>query len=158
MTGFNLFMSILLYYLACVLIFRAYEEYSRKCVAFVKLQCRLSSGSKRRSVVDSIVTNITDPWKDTQVTVMPTETIPSVRTAYDEAIFTGKFGLLMDVVPSSILFDVHASFRLYSSHVILSKRIPTEDQWYTKDFIYQRDSWFESSLFFTLGSSPIWNC
>ena len=110
MTGFNLFLSILLYYLACVLIFRAYEEYSRKCVAFVKLQCRLSSGSKRRSVVDSIVTNITDPWKDTQVTVMPTETIPSVRTAYDEAIFTGEFGLLMDVVPSSILFDVHASF------------------------------------------------
>lgn len=158
MTRFNLFLSILLYYLACVLILRAFEECSRHCVAFVKLQCRLSSVSKRKSVADSIVTNVTDSWKDSQVTAMPTKMSASVRTAYDEAIFTGKFGLLMDVVPSSILFDVHASFRLYSSHVILSKRIPAEDQWYTKDFIYQRDSWFESYLFFTLGSSPIWNC
>lgn len=158
MTKFTLVLYILLYYTAFVLIFRVSVDDSGNCLVSNKLQYRLLTGSKRKSAADSVVTNITDSWIDPQVTTIPTEMSANIRTAYDEALYNGEFGLLLNVVPSSILFGMHTNFKLYSSYVIWSRRIPTEDPWYTKSFIYQRDSWFESCYFFILGNSPIWNC
>ena len=61
---------------------------------------------------------------------------------YNETGVIKEYGLLMNVVPSSILFDIPLNFQLGSPCVILTKRISEEDPWYNTAFTYQREAWF----------------
>ena len=154
MFRFVLLVLVLIFYSVCVLVFHISSLHFKSASVYHEIHWRISQAQKRRNVANLVVTNTTNSWKDTQTTtVLPKVSHPIVVTN-NEALFDGEYGLLINAVPSSILFDVHSSLKPSSSHVILSKRIPNEDPWYTKAFTYERDSWFKYNSSFIIGSSP----
>lgn len=97
--------------------------------------------SKVKIAHTSFVPSITTTWNHNQVASVSSQLDKTTRNTLNEIGFIEEYGLLMTNVSSSSLFDIFANFKLHSSYVILTKLFPHEDQWFTKDFYYQRDVW-----------------
>lgn len=158
MPRFVLLVFVLLYYSVCELVICFSSVYFNYVSVYEEIHCRFSHAQKIKSVATLVVANVTNSWKDPQITTVLPKVSNKTITTNSDAFFDGEYGLLINAVPSSILFEVHSSFQPFSSHVILSKRIPDEDRWYSKAFTYERDSWFTYTSSFIIGSSPFLNC
>lgn len=135
------FRNILIFYSLLMLVLRFYEDIPVSYLIEERLSYRIVIASPKTTTEEPFISNVTESWKDIQVTsIPPTVNVPIVTTN-DVTDFIEEYGLLLHVVPSSKLFDIRTSFQLHSSRVILSKLIPNEDVWYSKGFNYQRDIW-----------------
>ena len=137
----GLFLLIILCYAVALFISSISNKVSQNYHYRDKFECLLFSMRKVKTSATFSVSNIKNSRNNNQVAAVSPHMDNSTRITSSEIGFIEEYGLLMNIVPSSILFDIHVSFKLYSSHVILSKLIPNEDQWDTKAFSYQRDVW-----------------
>ena len=136
-----IFLLIILCYAVALFISSISNKVSQNYHYRDKFECLLFSMRKVKTSATFSVSNIKNSRNNNQVAAVSPHMDNSTRITSSEIGFIEEYGLLMNIVPSSILFDIHVSFKLYSSHVILSKLIPNEDQWGTKAFSYQRDVW-----------------
>lgn len=141
MFKFCLSIYILICFPASLLIFLISDEIYRIENVSDIVECHFLSRGRTKTSATFSVSNIKNSRNNNQVAAVSPHMDNSTRITSSEIGFIEEYGLLMNIVPSSILFDIHVSFKLYSSHVILSKLIPNEDQWDTKAFSYQRDVW-----------------
>lgn len=141
MFRFELVFFVLLCISAAVFICRALDEFDRIYINRDKVECHFLSMSKVKSAHTSFVPGITTTWNHDQVASVSSQIVKTTRNTVNEFGFVEEYGLLMANVPSSNLVDIFANFKLHSSYAVLSKHIPHEDQWFTKDFYYQRDVW-----------------
>ena len=141
MFRFDIVFFVLLCISAAVFISRVLDEFDRIYYIRDKVECRFLSLNKSKTVHASFVPGIRSTWNHNQVASVSSQIDKITRNTVNEIGFIEEYGLLMANVPSSNLVDIFTNFKLHSSYVILSKLIPHEDQWFTKDFYYQRDVW-----------------
>ena len=137
----GLFLLIILCYAVALFISSIYNKVSQNYHYRDKFECLLFSMRKVKTAATFSVSNIKELRQNNQVAAISPHMDNNTRIASSEIGFIEEYGLLMNIVPSSILFDIHVNFNLYSSHVILSKIIPNEDPWRRKAVAYQRDVW-----------------
>lgn len=137
----GLFLLIILCYAVALFISSISNKVSQNYHYREKFECLLFSMRKVKTSATFSVSNIEELRQSNRVAAISPHMDNNTRITSSEIGFIEEYGLLMNIVPSSILFDIHVNFKLYSSHVILSKLIPNEDQWGTKAFSYQRDVW-----------------
>lgn len=141
MLRFVLVFFALLCISAAVFISRVLDEFDRINCIRGRVECRFLSLNKSKTAHTSFVPSIRSTWTHNQVASVSSHIDKTTRNTVNEIGFIEEYGLLMANVPSSNLVGIFANFKLHSSYVILSKLIPHEDQWFTKDFYYQRDVW-----------------
>ena len=134
---------LLLYYSAFVLIFRSSTDNYHSYFVNEKFKSRSLTLCNRINTATSIVPSIAESSKTIQIPAIPTKIDTDIGIANNETGVIKECGLLMNVVPSSILFDIPLNFQLGSPCVILTKRISEEDPWYKTAFTYQREAWFD---------------
>ena len=143
MSRLSYILYLLLYYSAFVLIFRSSADNYHTYIVNENFKSRSLTLCNRINITTSIVPSIAESSKTIQIPAIPTKMDTDTGIVYNETGVIKEYGLLMNVVPSSILFDIPLNFQLGSPCVILTKRISEEDLWYKTAFTYQREAWFD---------------
>lgn len=142
MSRLSYILYLLLYYSAFVLIFRSSADNYHSYFVNENFKSRSLNLYNRINTATSIVPSIAESSKTTQIFAIPPKMETDTGIVNNETGVIKEYGLLMNVVPSSILFDIPLNFQLGSPCVILTKRISEEDPWYNTAFTYQREAWF----------------
>ena len=140
---FGYILYILLYYSLFVYTYRSSEENYRMYTTNEKFKLQSLTLCKRIKGETYMASSSAKPNHSIPISSIPPRMDTYMRTAYDITGDNEKYELLMNVVPSSILFDIHVNFQLDSIYMVISKRIPEEDLWYKAAFTYQREAWFD---------------